>query len=148
MMRYAAVSMESDPTRQALLAALDATGELVLPLQGGSMGARWARAEAVVVRSVARRPPAWGDAVVFSRQGRWYAHRLILRIGARCWTKGDARWAWDRPVPRADEIAGVVVGLVVRGARVPLTSARAASVWQLARALVAWPLLGRRVRAT
>lgn len=85
---------------------------MVLPLRGESMGPRWASAQRVKVIATTRVPARWGDVVVFERYGRMYAHRLILRIGSRCWTKGDARLVWDCPSPRRDELAGVVCGLL------------------------------------
>lgn len=133
--------MESAPTREMFLAALDGAGELVLPLRGASMGASWRECTAVVVRSARVRPPRWGDVVVFERHGRWYAHRMIGRAGPRCWTKGDARWAWDRPAVLRGQIVGVAVAVVEGATRRPMVSSRLAALWQLARALAAWPFL-------
>ncbi len=142
MMRYAEESMENDPTRQAVLAALEATGELVLPLQGGSMGPDWARADAVVVRPVPAGGAGWGDVVIFDRHGRMYAHRIIFATRAWCWTKGDARWAWDRPPVKRDEMAGVVRGIVSRGSREGIEPSLLRGAWELLCALAAWPLVG------
>lgn len=141
MLRYAVAGMPTTFTRDKLLAALEAAGELVLPLAGESMGPRWARATAVAVRVAAPPGPRWGDIVVFERSGRWYAHRLILRCGARCVTKGDARWAWDRPVVRVEDLPGVVCGVVSNGVRVPVTRSRLRAGWELLRAAAAWPVL-------
>ena len=111
------------------------------------MGPAWARAEGVLVASVSQREPRWGDVVLFERWGRVYAHRLIFRFGDYCWTKGDARWAWDRPPPRRGELFAVATALVtIQGARKPLRRSRWTALRQLARALIAWPFLGMRRR--
>lgn len=124
------------------VAALDAAGELVFPLSGSSMGSAWAASTKVVVTGLSRRAPRVGDVVVFERCGRIYSHRLIARWGGRCVTKGDARWAWDRPHPRENEVFGVATALVgPDGVRRPIRRARWTAVCQLARALLAWPAL-------
>lgn len=107
---------EADLDRMA--AALDAKGELVLPLDGRSMGGLWADAGVVVVSSLRGARPRPGAVVVFRRADQWVAHRLLLRIGARAVTKGDARWTWDSPLVPVSSIVGVVNALVVKGARV------------------------------
>jgi hypothetical protein len=137
----------NDPANSAAVrAALDAAGELVLPLDGVSMGPRWARADAVRAVSLSRRPADWGNVVLIPRGGRIYAHRLIFHRGGWCWTKGDARLAWDRPPARRAELLGVVVALVPDDGR-PVSS-RGIALGQLVRALAAWPFLGliRRFR--
>ena len=136
--------MDEEWTPATFLAALEATGELVLALEGSSMGARWAEAGALAVRSIALRPPRWGDVVVFDRNGRWYAHRVILRVGDRFWTKGDARWAWDRPLVRRGDILGVATALLVAGSRVPVVPSARATLVELVRAVAAWPALAWR----
>lgn len=128
-------------------AAIDVAGEMTLPLQGASMGPGWLRADAVVVQARGRRAPRWGDVVVFQRHDRWYAHRLILRLGDRCLTKGDARWAWDRPGVALRDVLGVVVALVEDGRRRELPGRhRARAPWELARSLAAWPVFIARRR--
>lgn len=141
MLRYAGTAMPTTFTRDTFLAALEAAGELVLPLAGESMGPLWARAEAVVVRVMGRGAPCPGEVVVFERNGRWYAHRLLARRGIRCLTKGDARWAWDRPGVRTDEVVGVVCGLVSGGVRTTVQPSRLRAAWELVRAVAAWPAL-------
>lgn len=122
--------------------ALDAAGELSLPIDGRSMGVAWTRAEAVVVRAVPQRCPGWGSIVVGLRRDRWVAHRLLLGWGDRLVTKGDARWTWDAPPLRVEDIRGVVVALVRDGRRegVP-PRAPVRAMWELAKAVVAWPVL-------
>lgn len=134
-----------DHAATPFLAALDAAGELVLPLEGASMGPGWAEADGVVVAAASHRAPRWGDVVLFERFGRVYAHRLIFRCGDRCWTKGDARWAWDRPPPRRDEVFAVATALVTsRGERRSLRRSRWTALRHLACALLAWPFLAVR----
>lgn len=134
--------MDESATTEQIQAALEAVGELVLPLLGESMGGRWSRAEGIKVFHVQRRAPRWGDVVLFERHGRIYAHRLILRVGSRCWTKGDARVAWDRPLLRRDTIFGVAVGLLEpSGELAPVPRDRVAALRHLLLALIAWPFL-------
>lgn len=121
---------------------------MVLPLQGESMGRRWAGAGHIKVVSSRHRSAQWGDVVVFERHGRMYAHRLILCIRRRYFTKGDARWAWDRPVLREEEIAGVVVELVgSSGTFIHVQRSRFLAMMHLIGAVVFYPALcvgGRR----
>lgn len=133
--------MDDHTPATPFLAALEAAGELVLPLEGISMGPRWAAADAVVVRSAKQREPGWGDVVLFERFGRTYAHRIIFRLGSRCFTKGDARLAWDRPLVKRCECFGVVVALIVNSERMTLPkTAFLRTAWELLRACAAWPL--------
>ncbi|HMP77299.1 MAG TPA: hypothetical protein PKE12_13475 [Kiritimatiellia bacterium] len=138
--------MDLPANSEAIRAALDAAGELVLPLDGSSMGPRWSRAGAVRAVSLSRRPADWGNVVLIPRSGRIYAHRLIFRWRGWCWTKGDARLAWDRPAVLREDLLGVVVALVPEDGR-PVSS-RGRALFHLLLALAAWPFLGlvRRVR--
>ncbi len=140
--------MNEDATVHAVIAALEAVGELVLPLQGESMGAGWTGANLIRVVTSSSRAPRWGDVVLFDRHGRLYAHRLIFRIGQRCWTKGDGRWAVDVPAIQRDEIKGVVLALVFGDGRTrPLRWRRTNAFRQFLRALAAAPWLFMRGRA-
>lgn len=147
-LRYLPADMHADLTREMFLAALQASGEMVLPLSGASMGPSWERADGVVVRPVPPDGAGWGDVIVFERHGRRYAHRVILATRASCWTKGDARWAWDRPAVARDAVLGVARGIVRSGQRVDLAPSRCRGAWELLCAAVAWPFVGRvrRVR--
>lgn len=139
--------MDESATTEKIQAALEAVGELVLPLTGESMGSGWSRAEGIKVFHVQRRAPRWGDVVLFERHGRIYAHRLILRVGSRCWTKGDARVVWDRPTLRRDDLFGVAVGRVGHaGDLTPVPRSRVTALRHLLLALVAWPFLFARRR--
>lgn len=120
-------------------AAIESAGELVLPLQGRSMGDKWAQADRIRVVSCARRRPKWGDVVLIRRGERIFAHRVIGRFGDRFWTKGDARHAWDRPLPRREDILGVVAALLPDGKSVERK--RGVAVCEAMKALLAWPLL-------
>jgi hypothetical protein len=85
--------------------------------------------------------------VLLKRGERVYAHRVIFRWGDRWWTKGDARWAWDRPAARTMDLLGVAAALVPDDGRA--VSHRGIALLELLRALAAWPFLGiiRRRRA-
>ena len=131
--------MDSDST-SIYLAALDAAGEMVLPLEGASMGSNWSRADAVRVEASRRHPARWGDVVVFERHGRLYAHRVILRIGPWLLTKGDARWAWDRPWVSRAAVLGVVSAILACGTALPDRPGNLArATGELIRALLAAP---------
>ncbi|MBW7907905.1 MAG: hypothetical protein H3C50_03160 [Kiritimatiellae bacterium] len=140
--------MSEDATVDAVIAALEAVGELVLSLQGESMGAGWTRVNQIRVVASSLRAPRWGDVVLFERYGRLYAHRLIFRIGLHCWTKGDGRWAVDAPAIQRDEIKGVVLALVFSdGSTRPLRWRKMNALCQFLRALAAAPWLFMRGRA-
>ncbi len=126
--------------QEAWRAALEARGEVALPVAGSSMGARWQRARGVRIAAASRRAPEWGDVVLVRRGDRVYAHRAIFRWRDRWWTKGDARLAWDRPPAKEEDVLGVAVSLVP-GDKRPLSDRGKAAI-ELMRALAAWPFLG------
>ncbi len=137
--------MNEDATVESIIIALEVSGELVLPLQGASMGRRWLRTNRIRVVSATVRAPRWGDVVLFARHGRLYAHRLVLQVGDRCWTKGDARWVCDLPVPRRDDLVGVVVGLIGPSGELRMPRMRIlAGLCHLLRALAARPFFPHR----
>ena len=120
--------MATDGEIMSVLAdALRERGELVLPASGVSMGAGFSGVEGLVIRSASITPPRFGSLVVFSRGGRWLAHRVIWSFGPQsrhlCITKGDANAAWDWPFVGRGEAVGVVVGLRRDGAVQPVAAA-------------------------
>ena len=139
-------SRQQAQSPDVLRVALEAAGELVLPVAGASMGPAWEAASGVVVRHTLPGTVRWGSVVVFERHGRWYAHRVLARLGRNLLTKGDARWAWDRPLVSPDDVWGVVVSLVVEDQRVAVPSTPVAALLHVLAALVAWPLLIVRQR--
>ncbi|MBK8165025.1 MAG: S24/S26 family peptidase [bacterium] len=118
-------------------AAVGSPRLLRLPMLTGSMHPALPRGCTLLIAPLARGPaaggrgaPSTGDVVVFARDGRLVAHRVLRRAqrGGRTWLleMGDAnrRGAW-RPV---DEAVGLVVGAeAADGAplRPPVSRARA-----------------------
>lgn len=129
----------------ALRAALEAAGELWLPVQGESMGKGFAAGSRVRIQRAGDGRPCAGDIVIYARNGRLVAHRVLARMGDRYVTKGDARWAWDRPLVRREEIVGVAVAMEPGGQRLP---ERAKALMELVCAIIAWPFwpILRRLR--
>lgn len=113
-------------------------GEIRRPLVGDSMGRDWA--DAVCIRPVppGRRVPV-GCVAVYQRGERLYAHRVLVRWGDRYLVKGDARLAWDRPLPGTKEFVGIVVHRWPADTAVRCDKIRAAV--ELLKALMAWPFL-------
>lgn len=122
----------------SLEAALEATGEVRRALVGDSMGRGWA--DVVCIRPVprGRRIPI-GCVAVYRRGERLYAHRVLARWGNRYIVKGDARLAWDRPLPRAEDFIGIVVHR--RPADIAVRCDKFRAAVELLKALTAWPFL-------
>ena len=100
----------------ALVDALRQTGQLALPPDGSSMGARFERVEAFIVRAIPPMRPRPGDIVVFRAADALVAHRLIRRTADGWITKGDATLRADARV-KPDEMVGVVTGIRYRDGR-------------------------------
>lgn len=107
---------------EALQAALRERGAINIPAAGLSMGGRFAEADSLVIsRIVSGRVPVGGIAV-FRQADRWFVHRVLMRWRDRYWTKGDAVWTLDRPLPRRDDLIGEVTAVVRGGTRCNLVS--------------------------
>ena len=91
--------------------ALETAGQLPVPVRGGSMGP-WIRSgdTVVVERAVDVRA---GEVLVFERDGRLIAHRVIARTEDGWITRGDAVERSDLPVGE-ELIVGRVRGLHLR----------------------------------
>ncbi len=97
--------------RSILAQGLDAT----VRAGGLSMGAVFREVRDVTLRSPDRARWGAGSIVVYERDGRWIAHRVIWRFGqvtageSVCVTKGDGQRHVDRPFVKEEELVGVVV---------------------------------------
>ncbi|MEI6150679.1 MAG: hypothetical protein WCS01_16405 [bacterium] len=134
--------VDAGQAREMIRCAL-ATGEAVeVAASGLSMGAAFASGSRLVLKIV-----RWGcgDVVVFERDGRWIAHRVLWkcplpnRSGVACVTKGDGVSGVDRPFVRTEELVGVVVGVIREKQVIELTHAhnRLKGLWRVARGLMA-----------
>ena len=97
----------------ALLAdALQASGAVCLRALGGSMEPAILPRDILVVAGCGIDDLQVRDVVLFSRDGRLFAHRLLevgIRAGRRLlFTRGDAVWSADAPVDAADLLGRVV----------------------------------------
>lgn len=66
------------------------------------------------VRASAETSPSKGSVVLFLRNGRLFAHRVVGRYGGQLITRGDAVPDCDAPVAVAD-VLGIVAGLIREG---------------------------------
>jgi len=101
--------------RNALAATLlRQNGRLRLPVSGSSMLPAIRPRDILLVRACAADAPRVGEIVVYTRDGRIFAHRLVARRGATMIAQGDTLSAADAPV-QAGELLGRVVKVVRRG---------------------------------
>jgi hypothetical protein len=100
--------------------ALDAGHEVQLRVTGGSMLPAVRSGDVLRVRPSATAEP--GEIVLFARNGRFFAHRVIAQpdfgCGLQLLTRGDALAAPDLPV-RAVELLGTVMAIWRGGRCVP-----------------------------
>jgi signal peptidase I len=136
-----------DIAAPALLAhALQAFGAVCLRARGGSMEPAIQPRDILVVAGCRVDDLRPRDVVLFARDGRLIAHRLIdvgVRAGRRLLvTRGDAIWSADAPVDAGD-LLGRVVAVGRRGVfRAPAACTPLAR----ARGLVASECMALRVR--
>lgn len=108
-----------DAAGPALLAqAIEAVGTVCLRALGGSMEPAIQPRDLLVVAGCSIDDLAPHDVVLFTREGRLFAHRL-LGVGARAgrrliFTRGDAMWRADPPADAGD-VLGRVVAVGRRG---------------------------------
>lgn len=135
---------ETGPVQDAILGALQ-TGEEVEVAAGGiSMGGAFGDGARLVVKSADLVRWGCGDVVVYAREGRWIAHRVVWRfpasngVGAACITKGDGVSGFDRPFVQRGELVGVAVGVIQGGLQFDLAGAvrRLQGVWIIVRGLM------------
>jgi len=90
----------------------DFAGTVSLPMLTGSMAPAVPRGARLQIASARRHPFGVGDVVVFERQGRLVAHRLLFALGFGPGTlyleKGD--WNATGGLIRRRDVRGVVVG--------------------------------------
>ena len=113
----------------AILDILEATlrerGEIRVPAVGLSMGGWFAACDGLVIARFRPGCAAMGRIAVFRCADRWVAHRILLRWGGRCVTKGDGVWMPDWPLPRQGDMVGEVVAVIRGETRYGLDSTRA-----------------------
>jgi signal peptidase I len=84
---------------------------------GGSMLPAIRPGDVLLVRAAAAEEIAPGQVVLFERDGRLFAHRVVKRTGNGLFrTRGDSHWRADPPVGET-EILGIVQGSWVQGSR-------------------------------
>ena len=130
----------------ALMAdALRAFGAARLRVLGGSMQPAIRPRDILVVAGCRVDDLRPREVVLFARDGRLTAHRVIdvaIRAGRRVLvTRGDALWTADAPVDAAD-LLGRVVAVVRRGV---VRAPAACTPWARARGLVASECTALRV---
>lgn len=98
-----------------LVEALRTSRRITVPASGLSMGRAFCRADAVIIAAADDLRLTPGMIIVFQRNTRWIAHRVIWIFGKGsadlCITKGDGLHVIDRPFVSRSENIGVVVGL-------------------------------------
>jgi signal peptidase len=116
------------PSRQAIklelaTEVLRASGELRFVASGASMVPAIFPGDILIVRNQPIERTRSGDVALWSREGRFYAHRVVrtAKAGERAAivTRGDALNQDDPPVG-SDEFLGHVCGVVRRGKHVDL----------------------------
>ena len=97
------------------LASLRASGRLRVRVAGSSMLPAIRPGDVISVRAGDPHDARPGEVVLFTREGRLFAHRVVRRSSGALVTRGDALADCDRPVQR-DEFVGIVES-VARGGR-------------------------------
>ncbi len=119
---------QSAPSRQAIklelaTEVLRSSGELRFVASGASMVPAVFPGDILIVRNQPIERARCGDVALWSREGRFYAHRVVrtAKAGERAAivTRGDALNQDDAPV-ESDEFLGHVCGVVRRGKHVDL----------------------------
>lgn len=137
-----------------LAAAIRSGRRMSVPASGVSMGPAFQKVDAIVIQSAdgARLFP--GTVIVYQRNDRWIAHRVMWAFGSssgyRCITKGDGVHALDRPFVHREECVGVVVA-TQQGSRtrnLESHAAHAVGLWEVLVGLMKIPACSilRRLR--
>ncbi|HEX4782028.1 MAG TPA: S24/S26 family peptidase [Usitatibacter sp.] len=95
-------------------ASLRQTGRLRLRVTGASMLPAIRPGDVLEVRSMGIDAVRGGDVVLFARDGRFFAHRVVRRGISSLVTRGDALESDDAPFGEA-ELLGAVVAVQRRG---------------------------------
>ena len=101
-------------TNELAAEAIRAFGDLRLRVTGSSMLPAVRPDDELLVHRCAIEEAGPGDVVLYIRQRRLFAHRVISRSGAHLITQGDGMAQPDPPVA-ADELLGKVVKVIRRG---------------------------------
>ena len=129
--------MDNCTILDVLEATLQERGEIRVPAVGLSMGGWFAACDGLVIGRFRPECAVMGRIAVFRCGDRWVAHRILLRWGNRCVTKGDGVWMPDWPIPRQADMVGEVVAVVRGETRHRLDSTRALITGWL-RAVAGW----------
>jgi hypothetical protein len=103
------------------LETLARTGQLRMRASGASMLPVLAPGDELEIRSCTLAEIAPGDVVLFCRDGRLFAHRVLALCGGRLLAQGDALATPD-PEVLAGDVLGKVVEATRKGRGVALTS--------------------------
>lgn len=101
-------------TNDLAVEVLRGFGELRLGVTGSSMLPAIRPADTILVRHCSFEEAELHDIVLFTRQRRLFAHRVVSRSAAHLITQGDGLAGPDHPVT-ADELLGKVVQVTRRG---------------------------------
>jgi signal peptidase I len=125
MMPTEAVMSESHAIKSELAVdVLRSSGELRLQVEGWSMLPSIWPGDVLIVKRVDFSKVAEGEIVLFRRNRRLFAHRVVRSEGSDIVTRGDSMAAPDSPVEK-DEIMGRVSSIIRRGKSLqPRTSLR------------------------
>ena len=99
--------------------AVRSFGALRLRVTGSSMLPAIRPGDILLIRHCGMDEPVVGDVVLFTRERRLFAHRVVARLGARLVTQGDGV---PQPDPRVDarELLGKVTHVLRRGRPLPM----------------------------
>jgi len=114
------IPVEFDGLKNELAAeTVRAFGALRLRVTGSSMLPAIRPGDVLLIRQCGVDGPAVGDVVLFTRERRLFAHRVVARSGAGLVTQGDGV---ARPDPRVDatELLGRVSHVLRRGRSIPM----------------------------
>jgi signal peptidase I len=111
--------------RELIAEALRTGHEVSFRVRGSSMLPSIWPGDEVAARALDAALPATGEIVVFVREGRLFAHRVVgsSECGGKIQllTRGDALAACDRPVDQS-EVLGAVVKIARDGRQIPMVS--------------------------
>lgn len=108
--------MENHEVMDVLEQVLAERGEVLVPAYGFSMGKAWRRAGQLRILT-ADGAIRLGAVVVFRRDDRWIAHRVVARRKTAAGemefiTKGDAAGVCDSPPIAQRDVVGIVTGVM------------------------------------
>ncbi len=104
--------------------SLSGGNEVRIRVTGTSMLPSIWPGDTVTVRPIGDTPASAGRIIVFTREGRLFAHRIVAKLeradGMQLITRGDAHVDCDPPVV-ASEVLGTVASITRGGREVPIS---------------------------